>query len=208
LYLARRKNLSRLLLAGRISLGKTTKTGSGELLTSTLNLCIFEMLSREKGRFDGGESPGRRLTLALATWGGVGHLPWMPGTWGALAALPLWWLLQHLGSWGYGLVLVMLTAVSIKITGLAQEYLGPDHPSIVLDEVVGLLAALAWVPLAWPWVLIGFSLFRMLDIGKPFPIKYCEGLPGGWGVTLDDVAAGLLARGVLAMMMIIFGRGG
>jgi phosphatidylglycerophosphatase A len=130
----------------------------------------------------------------------------MPGTWGALAALPLWWLLQHLGAWGYGLVLALLTAGSIWITGVAQKHLGPDHPSIVLDEVVGLLAALAWAPLSWQWVLIGFTLFRLLDIGKPFPIKYCERLPGGWGVTLDDLAAGLLARGVLELLIIIVQR--
>ncbi len=166
------------------------------------------MLRRERGRFGGGESPGRRrLILALATCGGVGNLPWMPGTWGALAALPLWWLLQPLGFWGYGLVLVILAAVSIRVTGLAQEYLGPDHPSIVLDEVVGLLAALAWAPLQWQWILIGFTLFRLLDIGKPFPIKYCERLPGGWGVTLDDLAAGLLARGVLEVIIVLGGGG-
>lgn len=162
------------------------------------------MLRRERARFGSGPNPGRRrLILALATCGGVGNLPWMPGTWGALAALPLWWLLQHLGFWGYGLVLVILSAVSIRVTGWAQEYLGPDHPSIVLDEVVGLLAALAWVPLHWQWVLIGFTLFRLLDIWKPFPIKYCERLPGGWGVTLDDLAAGLLARVVLELIIII-----
>jgi len=128
----------------------------------------------------------------------------MPGTWGALSALPLWWLLQHLGALGYGLVLVLLTAVSIWITGLAQEYLGHDHPSIVLDEVVGLLAALAWAPFRWQWVLMGFALFRLFDIWKPFPIKYCERLPGGWGVTLDDVAAGAMAR-LLMQIMIVFG---
>jgi len=153
------------------------------------------------------ETPGwsRRLILAAATWGGVGYLPGAPGTWGSLAALPLWWLLTQLGPWVYGLALVTLTAVSIGITGWAQDYLGSDHPAIVLDEVVGLLTALAWVPFAWPWVLIGFTLFRLLDIGKPFPVKYCERLPGGWGVTLDDVAAGLLARGVLAAIIMFLG---
>jgi phosphatidylglycerophosphatase A len=130
----------------------------------------------------------------------------MPGTWGALAALPLWWLLQHLGDWDYGLVLALLTALSIWITGLAQEYLGPDHSSIVLDEVVGLLAALAWVPCRWQWVFIGFLLFRLFDIWKPFPVRHCEGLPGGWGVTLDDVAAGVMARGGLELIMIIVQR--
>lgn len=145
----------------------------------------------------------QRLILAVATWGGVGYLPGMPGTWGSLAALPLWWLLTYLGAWGYGLALMTLAAVSIPITGWAQDYLGHDHSAIVLDEVVGLLAALAWVPFRWPWVLAGFVLFRLFDIWKPFPVKYCEGLPGGWGVTLDDLAAGLLARGVLAVLMVL-----
>lgn len=147
-----------------------------------------------------------RWLLAAATWGGVGYLPGMPGTWGSLAALPLWWLLSCLGFWGYGLALALLIAASIGITGRAQEYLGPDHPAIVLDEVVGLLTALAWVPFTWPWVLMGLILFRLFDIWKPFPVKYCERLPGGWGITLDDLAAGLLARGVLAVSIWLGGR--
>jgi phosphatidylglycerophosphatase A len=177
-------------------------------LTSTLNLGIFEMIRRESPRFP--ESPGqgrRRVILAAATLGGVGYLPGMPGTWGTLAALPLWWLLGHLGFWGYGLALVILAAVCIRVTAEAEAYLGPDHPAIVLDEAVGLLAALAWAPFAWQWVLTGLVLFRLFDIWKPFPVKYCEQLPGGWGVTLDDLAAGLLARGVLAVML-FFGGGG
>ena len=174
------------------------------MLTTHLNLCTFEMLRRVRALLSaspGGARP--RFILALATLGGVGRLPGMPGTWGTLAALPLWWLLQLLGPWGYGLALLLLTAASIWITGRAQDYLGPDHPSIVLDEVVGLLAALTWIPVAWPWVLLGFILFRLLDMGKPFPIKYCEGLPGGWGVTLDDLAAGVVARGVLQIFSLV-----
>ena len=173
-------------------------------MTSTLNLCIFEMLRRERSRFSAGPGQGRRrVILAVATLGGVGYLPWMPGTWGTLAALPLWWLLAQLGAWGYGLALIILAAVSIGVTARAEKYLGPDHPAIVLDEVVGLLAALAWIPLQWQWVFIGFVLFRLFDIWKPFPVKYGEQLPGGWGVTLDDLAAGLLARGVLELLRVI-----
>ena len=149
----------------------------------------------------------KQLVLALATLGGVGYLPAMPGTWGSLAAVPLWWLLSHLGPWGYGLVLVIFLAVSIPVASRAQEYLGPDHPAIVLDEMVGLLIALYGVPWQWPWIIIGFALFRLLDIWKPFPIKYGEKLPGGWGVVLDDAAAGLGARVVLAAMMVFRGGG-
>ncbi len=151
--------------------------------------------------------PRQQWVLALATCGRVGYLPAMPGTWGSLAALPLWWGLSHLGAWGYGLALAVLLAISVWVTGAAQDYLGPDHPAIVLDEMVGLLIALAGVPLKWPWIIIGFALFRLLDIWKPFPIKYCEKLPRGWGVVMDDAAAGLLARAALAVI-VVFGGGG
>ena len=181
--------------------------GLGELLTITLNPCIFEMLRTNRDRGSESPSQSRRLILAAATWGGVGYLPGMPGTWGTLAALPLWWLLTQLGFWGYGLALVILAAASIRVTGWAQDYLGPDHPAIVFDEVVGLLTALAWMPFRWQWVLIGFVLFRLFDIWKPFPVKYCERLPGGWGVTLDDLAAGLMARGVLEVIIMLEGGG-
>ena len=81
--------------------------------------------------------------------------------------------------------------------------MGPDHPTIVIDEVVGLLTALAWVSYSWQWVLIGFFLFRLFDIWKPFPVKYCEKFRGGWGVTLDDLAAGVLARVGLTVIMML-----
>ncbi|HEX9882539.1 MAG TPA: phosphatidylglycerophosphatase A, partial [Desulfobaccales bacterium] len=63
------------------------------------------------------------------------------------------------------------------------------------------------VPFRWQWLIIVFALFRLLDILKPFPIKYGEKLPGGWGVVMDDVAAGLMTRAALGVMM-VFGGGG
>jgi phosphatidylglycerophosphatase A len=137
--------------------------------------------------------------------GGAGHLPGMPGTWGSLAALPLWWLLQRLlGPWGYLGAWLVLLAMSLWVAGEAWSMLGEsDHPAIVLDEAMGLLLALAWVPPKWPWVLLGFSLFRIFDIVKPYPLKYLEELPGGFGVVMDDVAAGLAARLVLGLFMIL-----
>jgi len=167
------------------------------------------MLSRERDRLSQDPNHGRRrLILAVATWGGVGFLPFMPGTWGTLAAVPLWWLLAQSGPWGYGLGVAALLVMALWAAGPAQEYLGrKDHPAIVVDEVAGLLVALAWTPVKWQWILIGFVLFRLFDIWKPFPVKYWERLPGGWGVVLDDLAAGLLARGVLAVIMIFGGRG-
>jgi phosphatidylglycerophosphatase A len=156
-----------------------------------------------------GERRRPRLLLALATCGGVGYLPGMPGTWASLAALPLWWLLGQLGPWGYGVFFAGLLAVSLKVTGPAQEYLGrPDHPAIVLDEVVGMLITLAGVPCTWTAGAAGFLIFRVLDILKPFPISWLShGPSGSLEVVADDVVAGLLARMVLEVVL-VFGGGG
>lgn len=153
--------------------------------------------------------PWRRFILFLATLGGAGYLPGMPGTWGSLAALPLWWLMQrYLGFQGYAFAWLVLLAVSLWVAGEAWNILGEtDHPAIVLDEVMGLLAALAWVPPKWPWVVLGFALFRIFDMAKPFPLKHLEQLPGGFGVVLDDVAAGAAARMILALLMALKGGG-
>jgi len=148
-----------------------------------------------------------RLTLALATWGGAGYLPAAPGTWGTAAALPLWWLLAHLGSLGYALAFAVVLAVSLRVAGPAQTLLGrTDHPAIVIDEVVGLLVALAGVPLHWTWVLLGFLTFRALDILKPWPIRWLSRGHGGLEVVVDDLAAGVMARLVLEVIMV--GAGG
>jgi phosphatidylglycerophosphatase A len=128
----------------------------------------------------------------------------MPGTWGTLAALPLWWLLAQLGPWGYGVSGLVLLGLALWAAGPAQDYLGrTDHPAIVVDEVVGLLITLAWLPLTWQYAAAGFILFRILDILKPFPIRWCGKGEGGLAVVADDVAAGVMARGALEIIIVI-----
>ena len=139
--------------------------------------------------------------LALATWGGVGLLPGAPGTWGTLAALPLWWGFGAPGSLGrrpgddggYP---------GGPVGGPAQDYLGQaDHPAIVIDEVAGLLITLAGAPLSWAAAGIGFILFRTLDILKSPPIRwFTSGESGGLEVMVDDVVAGELARLILEIV--------
>lgn len=142
------------------------------------------------------------LILALATFGGAGYLPLAPGTWGTAAALPLWWLLTQLGPWGYALGFALLLAVSLLVAGPAQELLGRvDHGAIVIDEAVGLLATLAGAPLSWRWAVTGFLVFRVLDILKPWPIRWLSRGTGGLEVVLDDVAAGLMARIILEVLL-------
>jgi phosphatidylglycerophosphatase A len=138
----------------------------------------------------------------------VGYLSGAPGTWGTIAALPLWWVLSHLGPLGYALALVAFLALAVKVAGPAQVLLGKhDHPAIVIDEVVGLLLSLAGAPLNWFWVLVGFVAFRAFDILKPWPINRLNRGISGLAIVLDDVAAGVMARLVLAVFMSIGGGG-
>jgi phosphatidylglycerophosphatase A len=145
----------------------------------------------------------KRLVLGLATWGGVGNLPLMPGTWGSLAALPLWWLL----TWGrpmvYGLVLAGLLGVAIYVSREAEKYLGQSDPgSIVIDEVVGQLITLAGQPVTLLSLALGFFLFRVMDVLKPYPIRLIDTrVKGGWGVVLDDVLAGIYAWIILSLYL-------
>ena len=152
----------------------------------------------------------RILILTLATWGWVGFLPIMPGTWGTLAALPLWYHLAQTGPWGYGLGVATLIILGLWVAGPAQEILGrTDHPAIVVDEVAGLLITLAGVPPTWEHVVLGLVIFRALDILKPFPIRRLgEGGNGGLEVMADDIAAGVIGRVVLEIFGVILWGGG
>jgi phosphatidylglycerophosphatase A len=177
------------------------------VLTNAISPFNSETSRKEKGSA-GQPRFSNRLILALATWGGVGYLPGAPGTWGTAAALPLWWLLTHLGPLGYALAVAVLLAVSVMVAGPAQALLGKlDHPAIVIDEVVGLLVALAGAPLNWTWVLVGFVAFRAFDILKPWPISWLNRGTSGLTVVLDDVAAGIMARLVLAVLIGVGGGG-
>jgi len=138
----------------------------------------------------------------LATAGPLGWSPVAPGTLGALLALPLGVPLSWL-PWP-GRVAVLAAAV-LGGTWVIDRYLGEDRtadPSeVVLDEVVGCLVTLAAVPLSAPWLLAGFVVFRVLDIGKPPPIGTIDRRwHGGLGVMADDVVAGLMGGAALAAL--------
>lgn len=147
-----------------------------------------------------------RLARLLSTVGPAGHAPWAPGTCGALAALPLGWLLART-PWGVRVAaLAALTALSVWAV---DRYVAGDRHAdpreVVLDEFVGCLIALAFVPWRWPWVLAAFGLFRLFDITKPGPIRTIDRqCHGGPGIVGDDVAAGLLAGAVLVGARLLF----
>jgi phosphatidylglycerophosphatase A len=137
----------------------------------------------------------------LALGGGSGLVPKAPGTAGTLVAVPVYLLLQSLAlsSVVYlGLVAALFVA-GIGLCAHAARRLGVhDHPGIVWDEIVGYLVTMTLAPAGWLWVLLGFALFRLFDVLKPWPIRWLDRrVHGGFGIMLDDLVAGIFAALVL-----------
>jgi phosphatidylglycerophosphatase A len=126
---------------------------------------------------------------------------------GTIAAIPLWVLLVQLPQIAYILVVLLAAIIGISICGVAAERLGVhDHGGIVWDEFVGLWIAMAFLPPSYVSLALGFVLFRLFDIIKPWPISWLDKhVGGGLGIMIDDVVAGL-AAGVcgLVIQMLLF----
>lgn len=141
-----------------------------------------------------------RLAPTLATWFGCGRLPRAPGTWGSLAALPLAWLIAWLwGPWALVATAALLFAVGVWAAGVYARANGQADPqAVVIDEVVGQCLTLVVAPLHPLAYLIGFALFRLFDIAKPWPVSWADrSVGGGLGIMLDDVLAGLYGAAAL-----------
>ncbi len=133
-----------------------------------------------------------KVALVLSTWFGSGLFPVAPGTFGTLAAVPLILVLNNLGIWYSAVTLVIAVVISIWSAGLTQDLLGKDDPSaVVIDEVAGFLLTMTFLPFSWLVLGLGFVLFRIFDVFKPYPIKHLERLKGGFGIVMDDLLAGL-----------------
>lgn len=138
----------------------------------------------------------RFLVLFLATGAYTGYAPIAPGTVGSLVALPLIFLFAQLLPFAPALqVMVLISAIigACWVAGRAEEYMGEhDSGRIVLDEIVGLLTAMALLEVTAKRLVVAFLLFRLFDILKPPPARYFDRqVPGGPGVVLDDVCAGI-----------------
>ena len=143
----------------------------------------------------------------VATFFGVGRLRPGPGTWGSLATALLWWLLaSHIPVASrvpviLGLI-VIVVAIGIPAATLEERACGKKDPShVVIDEVAGQLVTLIACPIVWQALLAGFILFRAFDILKPPPVRALERLPGGTGIMIDDVGAGIYALIVLQVLL-------
>jgi phosphatidylglycerophosphatase A len=139
-----------------------------------------------------------RLLLFVATGCGLGYAPLAPGTFGSLAGLPLAWGLYHLPLWGRCIAAVLLFVAGIPVCGVGARLLGLKDPGpVVFDEIAAFAVVFLLTPLNWLSAVIGFVLFRLFDILKPWPANRLERLPGGLGIMADDCAAGVYSAAVL-----------
>jgi phosphatidylglycerophosphatase A len=149
-----------------------------------------------------------RLIVALATGFYSGKIPFAPGTWGSAFALIPWYFCRGLSLANYLIVLAVLFVVGFLTAGSAEKIFDkPDPGSIVIDEIMGMFVALTLAPnhpVAW---LLGFILFRIFDIWKPFPVSWLDThLHGGIGIMMDDVMAGIYALVSLQLIWLLIGR--
>ncbi len=138
----------------------------------------------------------KNITNAMILWiaqgGYSGRSPVAPGTAGTVVAVFLYLLLRGIGIATYAGVGVAVIVIGTWAAGRAETLLGgKDHSSIVIDEIAGLLVSLFLVPQGWGFVIAGFFLFRFFDIVKPWPLRGLQELPGGLGVMIDDLGAGI-----------------
>ena len=150
-----------------------------------------------------------RLAVFLATAGYSGYFPIAPGTVGSAVGLLVYaalrWVQSPVQPVSEVLLILALFAAGVWAGTVAERYFGGIDPGpIVLDEVVGMLMTLAFIPVGLSGALTGFFLFRVFDVIKPFPARRFEALHGGLGVMADDAMAAIYANVSLRLLMAFF----
>lgn len=143
----------------------------------------------------------------LAFGFGSGLAPKAPGTFGTLMAIPLYLLLSELPLMAYAVIVIVAFIIGIYLCGKTADDLGVhDHPGIVWDEFVGFWITMFAAPVGLIWLVIGFALFRLFDIWKPWPIKlFDKNMETGLGIMIDDVLAGIYALVLLQTLVYLMG---
>jgi phosphatidylglycerophosphatase A len=149
----------------------------------------------------------RQFVIFVASAGYIGFIPFASGTWGSLVGIPGFWLMDGM-SGGPILALVVYAVLVLGACWIAGEaekaFAEHDSGKIVIDEVVGYMAATLFLPFTLKTIIIAFFVFRALDVLKPFPAGYIDAnFPGGYGVTLDDVVSGIYSNLVTRLLLLI-----
>jgi len=147
--------------------------------------------------------PSQTLIINVATCGGIGRIPFAPGTFGSIPGLFLYYLLSHLHPLASAGCIIGFILLSVLISGRAARLLNLKDPGcIVIDEIAGMAATFFALPLNPYLAVFGFALFRLFDVLKPFPVGYLDkNLKGGMGIVLDDVAAGVICNIILHVLL-------
>ncbi|MCC7431782.1 phosphatidylglycerophosphatase A [bacterium] len=138
-----------------------------------------------------------KIYFVLATWFGSGLLPKMPGTWGTIFTFLIFWFLPEFSALVFVLIILVLFFIGVFSSQQVEITHGHDAQIIVIDETVGYLISVVFLPKTLFVWLAGVVFFRCFDVWKPFPIRKMERFKGGFGVMLDDVLAGVYANLVL-----------
>ena len=148
----------------------------------------------------------QKTIIFLATGGLIGFSPVAPGTFGSLAALPLCLLISTLHAGSALIFVAALILFSTWIAHAAEKIDAQKDPKqVVVDEICGMAIALFALPFAPVFIIGAFALFRLFDILKPFPIRWVDKkVPGGWGIILDDLIAGLFANVLMRAGLFLF----
>lgn len=153
-----------------------------------------------------------RGSWLVATFFGVGYLRPGPGTYASAITVLCWWGISRVVVPAWLIPVEIAASVIIVLVGIppstvvARESGIEDPGFVVIDEVAGQMIALIGVPLGWKYLLASFILFRGFDITKPFPLRRLERLPGGTGIMMDDVGAGVYALVLLQIWLLGFSR--
>jgi phosphatidylglycerophosphatase A len=142
-----------------------------------------------------------RLSKLVATFFYVGYLPFVPGTFGSIAGLALYFFLKG-NNFLYLSAVLVIMLIGFVTCGRAEKIIGKKDPKyVVIDEVAGMLISLMFLPYELKWVISGFFVFRLLDTLKPFPANRFQKLHGSIGIMGDDIVAGLYCNIVLQIAL-------
>ena len=148
----------------------------------------------------------KKLAYILGTGLGSGYVPWAPGTAGSFSALLIFYLIPLADSYWLIFAVILFVAGLWSSTRIERDLGVQDPPQVVIDEWVGQWLALLFLPRSGLILLLGFWIFRIMDILKPFPARNSQALKGGWGIMIDDVIAAVYTNITIRLIILINSR--